>query len=87
MFMLKKFFLQVKLQKRIQNMSSITIELSLSENDIKNIQNELENNNTEYMDDFLSRILKLTDQKTMEIESVITRINNVNPFSQTRIKK
>lgn len=68
-------------------MSSITIELSLSENDIKNIQNELENNNTEYMDDFLSRILKLTDQKTMEIESVITRINNVNPFSQTRIKK
>ena len=68
-------------------MSSITIELSLSENDIKNIQNELENNNTEYMDNFLSRILKLTDQKTMEIESVITRINNVNPFSQTRIKK
>ncbi|MCQ2588956.1 MAG: hypothetical protein MJ179_00890 [Treponema sp.] len=68
-------------------MSSITIELSLSEDDIKNIQNELENNNTEYMDDFLSRILKLTDQKTMEIESVITRINNVNPFSQTRIKK
>lgn len=68
-------------------MSSITIELSLSENDIKNIQNELENNNTEYMDDFLSSILKLTDQKTMEIESVITRINNVNPFSQTRIKK
>lgn len=68
-------------------MSSITIELSLSENDIKNIQNELENNNTEYLDDFLSRILKLTDQKTMEIESVITRINNVNPFSQTRIKK
>ncbi len=68
-------------------MSSITVELSLSENDIKNIQNELENNNTEFMDDFLSRILKLIDQKTMEIESVITRINNVNPFSQTRIKK
>lgn len=68
-------------------MSSITVELSLSENDIKNIQNELENNNTEFLDDFLSRILKLIDQKTMEIESVITRINNVNPFSQTRIKK
>ena len=68
-------------------MSSITVELSLSENDIKNIQNELENNNTEFMDDFLSKILKLIDQKTMEIESVITRINNVNPFSQTRIKK
>lgn len=68
-------------------MSSITVELSLSENDIKNIQNELENNNTEFMDDFLSRILNLIDQKTMEIESVITRINNVNPFSQTRIKK
>lgn len=85
--MLKKSFLQVKLQKRGQNMSSITVELSLSENDIKNIQNELENNNTEFLDDFLSRILKLIDQKTMEIESVITRINNVNPFSQTRIKK